>query len=390
MKPKVIVLLSMLLVSCLLLPIHSFAASPTATLTVDETLVGSYASVQQAVGAVIQTPGSRFVVEIAQGTVSDPLNITQQTNKNLTICPQQGASVTFINTITIDGNGQYYGTEGVLIQGLSFDMTSGSPENCIYFNLIPPRTGYCYPHNITINNCHFQGVEGTTVGVQSVGGGSRNIAITNCTANAMHSLAQLKAVQGYALIQNCAVTDSGAGVNFYGVGNLVLDSCQFNVTGYTVRSGQGAGTISDNGSVTVNNSILESSSTEDGVIILRGDSAKNITVLHSVITASAADGIALQNLNAGSTALYRITFMETDVNGLVTGVNTTTVTAIDDPNVPNGPVNINPQPDCQWTLILLIVLLVLLIIFVPVIILIILFKKCPCPCHCRRRCQSVQ
>ncbi len=384
MKQKIIILLSMLLVTYLLLPIHLSAASPAATLTVDETLIGSYPSVQEAVDAVTQTAGSRFVVEIAGVTLSDPLNITQQTGKDLSLYPQTGASVTVTNTITIDGNGNFYGAEGVLLQGLTFDMTaSDSPANCIYFNLIPPRTGYCYPHNITINNCQFNGIEDVTVAVQSVAGGSRNIAITNCTADGMHSLAQLKAVAGYALIQNCIVTNSSAGVNFYGPANLLVDSSQFTVTGYAVRSGQGSGVISDNGSVTINNSILESSSTEDGVIVLRGDSTKNINILHSILTASATDGMVLQNLNAASSALYRITFSETDIGGLITGIDDAAITIIDDPNVPNGPVNIGPQPDIEWMIILLVVFAVLLVIFAfAIVVLIILYKRLRCRCYC--------
>lgn len=387
MKRKITILFSILLVSFLFLPITSLGASPVATLTVDGILVGSYDSVQQAVDAVTQTNGNRFVVEIAQGTFNESLNITQQLKKDLIIRPQQGASVTFVNTVTIDGNNQIDGSESLQLQGLSFDMTSGSPENCIYFNLIPPNTQHCYPHNITINDCHFKGVEGLTVGIQSVGRGSCNISIINCTATNMHSLAQLKAVQGYALIQNCVLDNSVEGVNFYGTGNLVVDSCQFHVSSYAVRSGQSIGKISDNGSVTINNSILKSSSAKDGILILRGDSTRKINILHSMLTSSAANGMALQNLNADNSALYQIVFVETDINDLVFGVDTSTVNIIDDPNVPNGPINLNPQSNYRYIFILVAILSILLIILIPVIItFIILFIILPTPCH-RHRCR---
>ncbi|WP_310602436.1 right-handed parallel beta-helix repeat-containing protein [Anaerosporobacter sp.] len=386
MKQKLIALFSILLLSYLFLPTPcSLAASPTATLTIDGTLIGTYPSVQQAVDDVSNQAGSQFVIEIASGTVTDSLGIIQQPNKNLTICPQQGATVTFTNTITIDGDNHYYYPETLLIQGISFDFSSSLLQNCINLAELTTPFDHCYAHNITINNCHFTGMEGFTVGIQSVAGGMRNIAITNCTASNMHSLAQLKAVAGYALIQNCIVTNSESGVNFYGTANLLVDSCQFTITDYAVRSGQGSGTIISSGSVTINNSILENNSTTDGVIVLRGDSSPNINILHSILTASGTDGKTVQNLNATRISSYKISFLETDINGLISDIDTSTITTIDDPNIPNGPINLNPQPDYEWLLIFLIILFTVLIILVIIdIILTILRRRPHCPCCCPR------
>lgn len=193
--------------------LHLCRLSP-ATLTIDGTLDGTYASVQAAVDAIGPATGTNFVVEIAEGIVSDPLNILQLPGKNVVIRPQAGASVTFTNTITIDGNGNLASPETLLIQGLTFDFSEGTLNNCIDFNLLPSRVGHCYPHNVTINGCTFKGVFNEVVAVQSIPGGMRNIAIINCTATDMHSLAQLKAVSGYAFIQNCTLSNSAGGVNF--------------------------------------------------------------------------------------------------------------------------------------------------------------------------------
>ncbi len=379
MKQKAIYIFILIIYLCFL-PIIASAISPEAILTADGILVDTYSSVQEAVNMVTQTSGNNFIIEVAGGMVTDPLNIVQQPNKNVVIRPQSGASVIFTNTITIDGNGNLNSPESLLIQGFSFDFSSGTPANCIYFNLIPPRTGYGYPHNVIINGCNFKGVFNTTVAVQSVSGGSKNISIINCNAIDMHSLAQLKAVTGYAFIQNCNVSNSSASVNFYGVGDLIIDSCKFDVVGYAVRSGQSSGTISSAGSVTITNSLLNSSSMEDGTIVLRGDSTANINILHSNITNTNAEGSIIQNLNPASEGKYKINIVESNLTGQITGINPSIVTTIDDPNVQNGPICINNGSRGNLNFIIMILIIAILILLIIMSILII--------CKCRDKCRK--
>ena len=344
MKRKCMYIVSMVIFMMALglffLPNNASASPPSATLTVDGTLVGTYSSVQEAVDAIETAAGQKCIVEIAEGTVSDPLDIKQFDGKHIVIKPQAGATVTFTNTITIDGLGDISGPETLLVQGLNFDFTAGSPAECINLDFVEARPGHCYPHNVTINGCTFKGVFNQVVAVQSVPGGMRNIAIMNCTATDMHSLAQLKAVSGFAFIQNCTLSNADGGVNFYGPGDLIVDSCKFSVVGYAVRSGQGAGSISSLGSVDINNSVLNSNSSEDGTIVLRGDSTSNINIIHSILTNANSDGPSIQNLNAASESLYDIDIVESDVTGQITGINLGTITTIDDPNVQNGPVDV--------------------------------------------------
>ncbi|HHV65995.1 MAG TPA: hypothetical protein GXX46_13180 [Peptococcaceae bacterium] len=382
MKQKIIYLFVLIICLCFL-PNIAFAASPSATLTADGMPIGTYASVQEAVNAITLITAENFVIEIAEGTVTDPLDILQLPNKNVVIRPQSGASVVFTNTITIDGNGNLSSPESLLIQGLSFDFTSGTSANCIYFNLLPTRTGHCYPHNVTINGCSFKGILDGTVAVQSVTGGSRNISIINCSATDMHSLAQLKAVSGYAFVQNCTLSNSSEGVNFYGVGDLVIDSCKFDAVGYAVRSGQSVAIVISPGSVIINNSILNSNSMGDGTIVLRGDSAGNISILHSNITNENSDGAVIQNLNLDREEEYLIGIVESNLTGVITGIDLSTITTIDDPNVENGPVCIKNGSDHD--LIFLITILIIIII----ILLIVICAFIVCICYpCRKRHNS--
>jgi len=370
MKRKVAFLSILALLMCFM-PVISFADSPPATLTIDGVFFSEFPSVQEAVDAIEANAGTDFVVEIAAGTVTDPLDVTQYLDKNIVIRPQAGATVTFTNTINIDGGGHLDNSATLLIEGLNFDLTSGAPQECIYFIKIPPdRPGNCYPHNITINGCTFKGVYDYTVAVQSVPGGSRNIAIMNCTATDMHSLAQLKAVGGYALIQNCVLSNTAGGVNFYGeFGNLVVDSCKFDVTGYAVRSGQNSSDpVVDTGSVTINNSILNSTSPTIGTVVLRGDTTSNINILHSNITNADPAGWVLQNENTDYSGSFHIKLVESNIlTEKITGIDLPTIDIIDDPNVPNGPVNITGNGS-ETTLIFLIAFMSVVIVVLLLII----------------------
>lgn len=367
MKKSICIIILMAFIFMCLIPNSILAASPPAKLLRgDGTLVGDYASVQAAIDAVTVTAGDSFIVEVAEGTVTDPLNIIQQPNKSVVVRPEAGAEVIFTNTIFIDGNGNFNGPETLLIEGFIFDFSSGVIADCISFVVIPPNVGMSYPHNITINGCTFTGVFDTTVAVQSVPGGSRNIAITNCTATNMHSLAQLKAVSGYAFIQNCVVSNSAGGVNFYGTGNLIVDSCNFEVEGYAVRSGQGAGAIQNVGSVLINNSILNSNSTV-GTVVLRGDSTSNINIVHSNLTNGG--GSVIQNLNGASIDDYNITISESNLTGDITGINPITVYVIDDPNVVNGPICIINESNGNMLVTILVLSLFVLLAAIVVCLL---------------------
>jgi len=351
-----------------LLPVASFADSPPATLTIDGVPAGTFPSVQAAVDAVEANAGTNFVIEIAAGTVTEELNIKQQANKNVVIRPQPGATVTFKNTINIDGSGDIDSPETLLIEGLHFDLTGTTVANCIFIPSFSPVHNYA--HNVTINGCTFKGefnsVAQVAVRVEA-NAGARNLAIMNCTATNLHSLGQLYAVSGYAFIQNCIVSNgSEGGVNYYGTADLIVDSCKFDVQTYAVRSGQSSGQPSS-GSVTINNSVLNSNSATDGTVVLRVESTRNINIIHSNIT-NAAAGPSLQALNSSG---FDIDIVESNMVGEIPSSDSNTITIIDDPNVPNGPVNITGNGG-NTAYIFLIVFLSVAVVILLLILLAIL------------------
>ena len=150
-----ILIICLSFISVAFIPTTALAASPTATLTVDGVLYDTYASVQEAVDAIETITGDNFIIEIAEGTVSDPLYILQYPEKDIVIQPQPGASVVFTDTITIDEMEILMAQKHCLYKDLLLFYFINF-RNCIYFNLIPPRTGHIYPHNVTINGCDFK------------------------------------------------------------------------------------------------------------------------------------------------------------------------------------------------------------------------------------------
>lgn len=43
--------------------------------------------------------------------------------------------------------------------------------------------------------------------------------------------------------------------------------------------------------------------------------------------------------------------MESDIKGLISDIDAQTINIIDSPNVPNGPIVLNPQPDSGWIIL---------------------------------------
>lgn len=351
----------------LLVPVNVKAASPSATLIIDGTVQGDYNTVQEAIDQVTLLPGIDFIIEISEGVLSDSINIIQQTGKNLTLRPKANATVTITNTVNIDGNGNLASEEALVIQGFTFDFTSGTAVECIYFKLIDRDTGFCYAHNVTINGCTFIGIEGTTVAVQSIPGGMRNISMMNSTGENLHSILQLKAVSGYLFVQNVTLTNSENGINFYGTANVLIDSSNISVNGYAFRSGQGNDPIEQASSITINNSILQSNSTEDGTVVFRGRSPANVYITHSDITNT--NGAAFQNLVDASKEDFNIWIVESNITGQFTNIDDT-IRTVDDPNVPNGPLNINITNNSTVVIVLffIIVLLVLTLIIMAFLV----------------------
>lgn len=382
----------LILLTCIfIIPNKVSAQSPTATLRVDGGAPIPYDSVQDAIDDIEFIVGTEFLVEIANGTVTEAINILQHTDKNVYIRPQSGATVTVTKTITIDGNGQIDGRESVVIENIIFDFTDDSaPAECIYLNLIPGRVGNAYTHNVFVNGCTFNGIYDKTVAVRSTTGGTRNLSIMNSTATDMHSLAQLRALSGFAFIQNVTLQNSDGGVNFFGEEPILyIDSCNFDVTGYAVRSGQTTGNIRTLGAVNINNSILTSNSPGIGTIVLRGDSTNNINIIHSNITNNEG-GPYIQNENDDSISSYDIDLIESNVSGQVDRIATATMSIIDAPDVKNGPIcvqssngigdngngdNGNDLITMLLTIILVVLAIVLIAILLPFIVAIFIIRR---------------
>ncbi len=386
----------LMLIPTLFPPLTLHAASPTVSLTVDGVPYRSYTSLQEALNMVEPLSGTDFLIEIASGVVSDPSYIVQEQGKNLTIRPMPGANVTITNTIHVDGNALYSDSAGVMLQDLYFDFSAASsPSNCIFLtNAAGARS---YVHNFVVSACSFKGIYGTTVALQSVAGGIRNISMIDCIGEDLHSPAQLRALAGTGWIENCNFTHTLEGINIYGPGNLDISNFYLKATTYAVRVGQAAGDVTTSGALTINNSILESASLTDGTLILRNNVPESVNIIHSNITNTATPSTAIQNTNAQIASSFIINIVESNIVGNITNIAVNSIRIIDSPNVPNGPVSVLPQPTNWWLLLLLFIPLgiiagLLVFVLVSNILHIIICLSTGRPCRrrqgCPKKCKS--
>ncbi|MCR5611626.1 MAG: InlB B-repeat-containing protein [Clostridiales bacterium] len=199
-----------------------------------------YATLQDAVNAAHELTGNVTVTLLAD--VQEVVVIHQKAGLNLTVMGENMPTIT--GQIHIDGDGRSTGTDTVTITGLKFAYDAATYEGGFVNLPNTKNTGkvyttgkWNYAHNITVSDCEFAGVYGTTVAFNfgSIGGGIRNITLKNLTADAMHSLAQFNGVDNVT-IEGCKLTNAKNGVNMTNVaGTVIIKDCEITSDGYTFR-----------------------------------------------------------------------------------------------------------------------------------------------------------
>ena len=201
-----------------------------------------YKSLQAALDAAHEMTGDVTVTLIDD--IAEVAVIHQKAGLNLTV---DGGDKTITGQIHIDGDGRPTGTETLTIQNIKFAYDAAAYEGG-FINLPNTKTTdkvyttgrYNYAHNITVSDCSFTGVNGTTVAfyLGSIGGGVKNITLTNLTADQMHSLAQFNSVDTVT-IEGCTLTNTENGINFTNANGTILlsgNTISANETdGYTFR-----------------------------------------------------------------------------------------------------------------------------------------------------------
>ncbi|MEE1003837.1 MAG: hypothetical protein UH685_00660 [Bacteroidaceae bacterium] len=230
--------------------------------TYNTALVAKATVAQAALNAAIDGQAIQFASDI-----EGDLTAVQKPNTNITI---DGAKKTLKGTIIVDGKSYAYATAGVTIKNLNFDATGISKEASI--NLGDGANATRYTSNVTIDACSFKNGGDTKAAVKSYQGGCKNLVITNCTAEGMHSLLQAANITGITITGCTATTKNG--INLNSSSNVKIENNTITVKGYAVRAGVSGGT---SGKIELTNNTLTTDNTEgDPVIVLRGTASDQV------------------------------------------------------------------------------------------------------------------
>ena len=166
------------------------------------------------------------------------ITVSQSENINITI---DGKGYKFDGTIYVDGNSRNPAAETLLIQNVNFE--SATDKDFIWAD--DASVANRYPHNITIKDCTFTGLEGAEV-VAIRCRQTYNLTIKDCQATNVHSFGQITSTIGIAISD---VTVNGqSGFNFLtSAANASITNCGITATkedGYGIRVGAtGANTM---------------------------------------------------------------------------------------------------------------------------------------------------
>lgn len=155
------------------------------------------------------------------------VTILQQAGVNLTI---DGNGHKFDGVITVNGDARANGTEKLTIMGINFE----TEKSDITFISAPSKINnkYNYSHYVTIENCTFKGNH--TVGCASFTG-TYNFVMKNCTADNVHSIAQLQSVDNTATVESVTVRNSKNGLSFGNTAFPTIKNSTIVVENYGVR-----------------------------------------------------------------------------------------------------------------------------------------------------------
>ena len=224
--------------------------------TYNTALVAKATVAQAALNAAIDGQAIQFASDI-----EGDLTAVQKPNTKITI---DGAKKTLKGTIIVDGKSYAYATAGVTIKNLNFDATGISKEASI--NLGDGTDATRYTSNVTIDACSFENGGDTKAAVKSYKGGCKNLVITDCKAEGMHSLLQAANITGITITGCTATTKNG--INLNSSSNVKIENNTITVKGYAVRAGVSGGI---SGKIELTNNTLTTDNTEgDPVIVLRG------------------------------------------------------------------------------------------------------------------------
>lgn len=179
--------------------------------------------------------GLQYLLDNAVNDVT--INIIADIEGDVTVTQKAGVKITiegndhkFAGVITVDGKSATYTTAGVTIKNLNFEAETISADACIRLGNGTNDTRYAC--NVAVEGCAFN-VPGV-VAVKSYTGGDKNLSIKNCTGVGLHSLLQVKNVEGIT-IEGVNV-NAGRGASFGVSSGIFVKNSTFVAESYGLRA----------------------------------------------------------------------------------------------------------------------------------------------------------
>ena len=159
--------------------------------------------------------------------IEGDVTVSQKADVKIAI---EGNNHKYAGVITVDGKSKTYTTAGVTIKNLHFEADAINADACIRLGNGTNPTRYAC--NVAVEDCTFN-VPGA-VAVKSYTGGDKNLTIKGCTATGLHSLLQVKNIEGIT-IEGVNVT-GGRGASFGVSSNIVVKNSTFVAESYGLRA----------------------------------------------------------------------------------------------------------------------------------------------------------
>ena len=165
-------------------------------------------------------------IELAADIEGD-VTVTQKPDVKIAI---EGYNHKYAGVITVDGQSKTYTTAGVTIKNLNFEAETISADACVRLG-VSGDNNTRYACNVAVEDCTFN-VPGA-VAVKSYTGGDKNLSIKGCTGTGLHSLLQVKNIEGVT-IEGVNIT-GGRGASFGVSSNIVVKNSTFVAESYGLR-----------------------------------------------------------------------------------------------------------------------------------------------------------
>ena len=277
-----------------------------------------YPTLQAAIDVVANEETITLLADNAEN-----VTVVQAADKAFTI---DGAEKYYTGTITVNGKSAAYATAGLTIKNVNFDANNITKDASINLG---GNNNIRYTSNVTVEDCTFVGnIENEKVAIKNYTGGCKNLTVTGCEAEGLHSLVQVRGVAGLT-IDDVTVKDCKNGIAVGTSTDVVVKNSEIAATGYGVRAdGEGAYnmTMSDNTitaelpvvvrkakgayNLTVESGVFTATNEKDAAVTFTNGDDGTFEVPTGNATATLADGISQFGFEAKIGNVYYTTFEE--------------------------------------------------------------------------------